>query len=58
VPPARPDLLADALERLTDANLRAVMGEAGRTKVRTSYDISKLGQQVRAVLAAMPGCRT
>jgi colanic acid/amylovoran biosynthesis glycosyltransferase len=58
VPPARPDLLADALDRLTDPAVRSRMGEAGRSKVGRSYDIAKVGPQVRAVLELMPGCRT
>jgi glycosyltransferase involved in cell wall biosynthesis len=39
VPPARPDLLADALERLaTDRGLRERMGSAGRTAVKRRFD--------------------
>jgi colanic acid/amylovoran biosynthesis glycosyltransferase len=39
VPPARPDLLADALERLaTDRGLRERMGAAGRTAVKRRFD--------------------
>jgi colanic acid/amylovoran biosynthesis glycosyltransferase len=58
VPPARPDLLADALGELTDPDRRSTLGAAGRSKVRSSYDIAEVGSEVRAVLSGMPGCRT
>ena len=40
VPKKRPDLLADALERLLrDPDLRARMGEAGRRRVARSFSL-------------------
>jgi colanic acid/amylovoran biosynthesis glycosyltransferase len=50
VAPARPDLLADALELLaTDPHERASMGAAGRAKVLTDHDAARSGSALRNV---------
>lgn len=48
VPPARPDLLADALEVVAgDRALRERMGEAGRAKVVAEFDIDEAARQLK-----------
>jgi glycosyltransferase involved in cell wall biosynthesis len=50
VPPARADLLADAIEQLAkDPRLRAAMGSAGREKVEAEFDSERTAAQLRAV---------
>ncbi len=50
VPPARPDLLAEALERLADdPALRASMGAAGRGKVVSEHDVMRSCHALRDV---------
>ena len=52
VPPARPDLLADALVRLLgDPELRRRMGAAGRDRVAADYDGAKSAAQLERILA-------
>jgi glycosyltransferase involved in cell wall biosynthesis len=56
VPPARPDLLADAIERLAaDPALRRRYGSRGREKVRAEFDVDRSAQQLRALLAGATG---
>jgi len=51
VPPARPDLLADALERLVgDPALRRAMGSAGRERVVGHYEVDRSAARLREVL--------
>lgn len=52
VTPGRPDLLADALEHLAaDPELRARMGEAGRSKVREDFDVAREAARLHELLA-------
>jgi colanic acid/amylovoran biosynthesis glycosyltransferase len=52
VTPARPDELADALERLlADPELRAAMGRAGREKVVREYNPETLASRLQAIFA-------
>jgi colanic acid/amylovoran biosynthesis glycosyltransferase len=54
VPPARHDLLADALERLAgDPELRAAMGKAGREKVESEFDADDSAAQLREVYGGL-----
>jgi glycosyltransferase involved in cell wall biosynthesis len=54
VPPARHDLLADALERLaTDPELCAAMGAAGRRKVEAEFDSDDSAAQLREIYGAL-----
>jgi colanic acid/amylovoran biosynthesis glycosyltransferase len=54
VPPARHDLLADALEQLAgDAELRAVMGRAGREKAEAEFDADDSAAQLREIYGAL-----
>jgi colanic acid/amylovoran biosynthesis glycosyltransferase len=53
VPPARPDLLADALQRLAaDRGLRRKMGEAGRAAVARRFDPAVAAGLLRGLLMA------
>jgi glycosyltransferase involved in cell wall biosynthesis len=50
VTPARPDLLADALERLaSDPALRASMGAAGRKKVLAAHDVRRSARSLSEI---------
>lgn len=50
VPPARADLLADAIDRLArDPKLRATMGRAGREKVVEEFDAERTAARLREV---------
>lgn len=52
VPPARPDALAHALERLArDAELRARMGRAARDCIESDYDLREAALRVHRLLA-------
>ncbi len=52
VPPARPDLLADALERLASRpDERRAMGEAGRRKVLEERDPRRSGERLLGLVA-------
>lgn len=54
VPPARPDLLADALVRLLgDPDLRTRMGRRGRERVLQDYDRSISSQGLQRVLGPL-----
>ncbi len=56
VPPARPDLLADALERLAgDPGLRARLADGGVAAVRAGFDISDCAAQLEAHLRRVRG---
>jgi glycosyltransferase involved in cell wall biosynthesis len=60
VPPARADLLADALSELAaDPDLRRRMGAAGRRKVQNEFDIRTSAEQLEALFVEMglPGAR-
>lgn len=51
VPPARPDLLAEALQQLADdAPLRERMGEAGRRTVTEYFDVAREATRLRELL--------
>jgi colanic acid/amylovoran biosynthesis glycosyltransferase len=53
VPPARPDLLADALQRLAvDPTLRRRMGEAGRAAVARRFDPEVAARLLRTLFVA------
>lgn len=54
VPPARSDLLADAIARLAqDPELRASMGAAGRRKVEAEFDSERTAAELREVYEAL-----
>src|SRR5690242_19421752 len=58
VRPGRPDLLAEAIERLAAApELRERMGRAGRRRVVEEFDVKEEAQAVAALLG-MPGTGT
>jgi colanic acid/amylovoran biosynthesis glycosyltransferase len=51
VPPARADLLADAIDRLAaDPELRRRYGRHGREKVRAEFDVDRCVQRLRSLL--------
>ena len=50
VRPSRPDLLADAIDRLaSNADLRGRLGAAGRETVQREFDIGRSAEQIHAV---------
>lgn len=53
VTPGRSDLLAERLGCLTDPALRRRMGAAGRSRVRSSFDIAKVGPELRDAFATI-----
>jgi glycosyltransferase involved in cell wall biosynthesis len=56
VPPGRPDLLANALQRtLFDDALAARLGEAGRAKVLAEFDADATAEQLHALFAGRIG---
>lgn len=56
VPPARADLLAEALVRLLrDPELRQRMGEQGRRRVEADYDLERSSPELRRVLDPLLG---
>jgi glycosyltransferase involved in cell wall biosynthesis len=56
VRPGRPDLLADALERLVaDPNLRRQLGTAGRATVERAFDIRRSAAEIHAAFEEMLG---
>lgn len=53
VPPARPDLLADALEQLArDPDGRREMGRAGREKVAAEFDVHSSARQLHEIFTS------
>ena len=60
VRPSRPDLLADAIDRLaSNADLRGRLGAAGRETVQREFDIGRSAEQIHPssadpVLASIP----
>ncbi|HEX6688734.1 MAG TPA: glycosyltransferase family 4 protein [Solirubrobacterales bacterium] len=56
VPPGRPDLLTDALQRaLSDDALAQTLGEAGRAKVLAEFDADASAEQLHALFAEQIG---
>jgi glycosyltransferase involved in cell wall biosynthesis len=56
VPPGRPDLLADALQRLlTDPARGADLAREGRARVIAEFDIRRIGPSIAALFEAAPG---
>jgi colanic acid/amylovoran biosynthesis glycosyltransferase len=53
VPPARADLLADAIEALArDPERRRAMGEAGRRAVASEFDVHRSAQQLHEIFSS------
>ena len=58
VAPGRPEELATAIEKLaSDPALRARLGEAGRRKVRTDYDIERSADLLVDTFSELPATR-
>ena len=58
VPPARSDLLADAIARLADDEAeRRRLGERGRQKVLTEYDLGRSAERLRAIFSEIEGAQ-
>ncbi len=56
VPPARSDLLAEAVARLADdAAERRRLGEHGRQKVLSEHDLGRSAERLRAIFAEIQG---
>lgn len=55
VPPGRPDLVAEALARLRDPELRRRMGRAGRGKVEEAFDIADAPPRLREIFNSLAG---
>lgn len=58
VPPGRPDLLADALQRLfADPSVGAELARAARERVIAEFDIRRIGPSIAALFESAPGAR-
>jgi colanic acid/amylovoran biosynthesis glycosyltransferase len=58
VPPGRPDLLADALQRLlVEPAEGAELARAGRERVIAEFDIRRIGPSIAALFETAPGAR-
>jgi colanic acid/amylovoran biosynthesis glycosyltransferase len=58
VAPGRPDLLADALQRLlVDPSVGAELAHAGRERVIAEFDIRRIGPSIAALFEAATGAR-
>jgi len=58
VPPGRPDLLADALQRvLVEPAAGADLARAGRERVIAEFDIRRIGPSIAALFETAPGAR-
>ncbi|MFN8109904.1 MAG: glycosyltransferase [Thermoleophilia bacterium] len=57
VRPGRADMLADALQALTDPELRRTMGTHGRAMVREEFDVQRSARRLAELFAGTPGNR-
>lgn len=58
VPPRTPSSLADAIETLLgDSAVRAAMGQEGRRRARTHYDMSRVAHEIHQIYAALGSAR-